>query len=104
MATYLAYYANFTNKEDMDEAVNLHLSANRITLNNTDGAVLDLISRYSVKYGAAHLNNETMEKALEKSNSTIRRIIRKLEDQNIIERIYYVRPVMSDLGANIYVI
>ncbi|WP_318615203.1 hypothetical protein [Sporosarcina sp. YIM B06819] len=104
MTTYLANYAHFTNKDDMDEAVDLHLSANRNTLNSTDRAVLDMIRRYSVKYGAAHLKHETMEKALDKSNATIRRTIRKLEDKNIIKRIHYIRPVMSGLGANIYVI
>ncbi len=104
MITYLANYAHFKNKDDMDEAVKLHLSANWNTLNNTDRAVLGMIRRYSVKYGAAHLKHETMEKALDKSNATIRRTIRKLEDKDIIERIHYIRPVMSGLGANIYVI
>ena len=63
-----------------------------------------MIRRYSVKYGAAHLKHETIEKAIKKSNATVRRAIRKLEQLDIIERIHYIRPVMSGLGANIYVI
>ena len=66
--------------------------------------MLDLIRRYSVKYGAAHLKHETIEKAVKKSNATVRRAIRKLEKLGIIERIHFIRPVMSGLGANIYVI
>jgi len=73
-------------------------------MNQTDRAVLDMIRRYSVKYGAAHLKHETIEKAIKKSNATVRRAIRKLEKLDILERIHYIRPVMSGLGANIYVI
>jgi len=72
-------------------------------MNHTDRAVLDMIRRYSVKYRAAHLKHETIEKAIKKSNATVRRTIRKLEKLEIIERIHYIRPVMSGLGANIYV-
>ncbi|MFJ7935262.1 hypothetical protein [Sporosarcina sp. NPDC096371] len=104
MTTYLTDYAYFTNKDDMDEAAKLHISAHWNCMNNTDRAVLDMIRRYSVKYGAAHLKHNTMEKALAKSNATIRRIIRKLEQLGIIKRIHFIRPVMSGLGANIYVI
>ena len=104
MTTYLADYAHFTNKDDMDQAVKQHIAAHWNAMNNTDRAVLDLIRCYSVKYGAAHLKHETMEKALKKSNATIRRAIRKLEKLGIIDRIHFIRPVMSGLGANIYAI
>ena len=50
------------------------------------------------------MKHETIEKAVKKSNATVRRAIRKLEKLDIIERIHYIRPVMSGLGANIYVI
>ncbi|CAM3277277.1 helix-turn-helix domain-containing protein [Filibacter tadaridae] len=104
MTTYLADYAHFTNKHDLDEAVQQHVSANWDNMNKTERAVLDMIRHYSVKYGAAHLKHETIEKTLEKSNATVRRAIRKLEQLDIIERIHYIRPVMSGLGANIYAI
>ena len=104
MTLYLADHAHFKNKDDMDEAVKLHVSAHWNDMNDTDRAVLDMIRHYSVKYGAAHLKHDTIEKVVQKSNTTIRRAIRKLERLEIIERIHYIRPIMSGLGANIYVI
>lgn len=104
MTTYLPDYAHFTNKHDMDEAVKQHLAANWNELNKTDRAVLDMIRRYSVKYCAAHLKHETIETSIGKSNTTVRRIISKLEQLGIIERTHYIRPVKSGLGANIYAI
>ena len=104
MITDLATYAHFTNTHDMDEAARQHVLMHWNAMNTTERAVLDMIRRYSVKYGAAHLKHETIEKAIKKSNATVRRAIRKLEKLDIIERIHYIRPVMSGLGANIYVI
>ncbi|WP_342506945.1 helix-turn-helix domain-containing protein [Sporosarcina sp. FSL K6-2383] len=104
MTTYLKDYAHFTNKDEMDEAARRHVIANWNEMNDTDRAVLDLIRRYSVKYGAAHLKHDTMAEVIGKSNVTIRRAIRKLESLDIIERIHYIRPVMNGLGANIYTI
>ena len=72
--------------------------------NTTERAVLDIIRCYSVKYGAAHLKLETIEKAIKKSDATVQRVIRKLVKLDIIERIHYIRPVLSGLSANIYVI
>ena len=54
---------------------------------SNDRAVLDMIRRYSVKYGAAHLKHDTMADKIGKSNVTVRRAIRKLEKLGIIERI-----------------
>ena len=64
MTTYLADYAHFTNKDDMDKAAKEHIAAHWNAMNDTERAVLDMIRRYSVKFGAAHLKHETMEKAL----------------------------------------
>lgn len=104
MTTYLTQYAYFTNKEDLDNATKQHVMAHWDAMNSTERAVLDMIRRYSVKYGAAHLKHETIEKAIKKSNATVRRAIRKLEKLDIIDRIHFIRPIMSGLGANIYVI
>ncbi|MEK5071440.1 helix-turn-helix domain-containing protein [Sporosarcina sp. FSL K6-1508] len=104
MKTYLTEHAHFTNTNDLDEATLQHAHAHWNSMNQTERAVLDMIRRYSVKYGAAHLKHETIEKAIKKSNATVRRAIRKLEKLEIIERIHFIRPVMSGLGANIYVI
>ncbi|WP_342506117.1 helix-turn-helix domain-containing protein [Sporosarcina sp. FSL K6-2383] len=104
MTTYLKAYAHFTNAQDMDEATRRHVNKNWSEMNPTDRAVLDMIRRYSVKYGAAHLKHDTMADKIGKSNVTVRRAIRKLESLGIIERIHYIRPVTNGLGANIYTI
>lgn len=104
MTNYLTDYAYFTNKHDMDEAAWQHKKENWNDMNNTDRDVLDVIRRYSVKFGAAHLKHDTIAKAIGKSNATVRRAIRKLHQLGIIDRIHYVRPVMNGLGANIYAI
>lgn len=104
MTHYLSRYAKFSSIEEMDAAASRHLDIHWNKVNKTDRAVLEMIRCYSVKYLAAHLKHETIEKKLNLSNSTVRRTLRKLEKLQIIERIHYVRPVMSGLGANIYVI
>jgi len=104
MTTYLKGYSHFTNTQDMDEAARRHVIEHWNEMNPTDRAVLDMIRRYSVIYGAAHLKHDTMANAIGKSNVTVRRAIRKLEKLGIIERIHYIRPVMNGLGANIYTI
>lgn len=104
MTNYLADYAHFTNKYDLDRAASQHKRANWNDMNHTDRDVLDVIRRYSVKFGAAHLKHDTIAKVIGKSNATVRRAIRKLIQLGIIDRIHYVRPVMNGLGANIYAI
>ncbi|REB08557.1 hypothetical protein DVB69_05315 [Sporosarcina sp. BI001-red] len=104
MTHYLSRYANFNTKEEMDAAARLHVDIHWNAMNKTDRAVLEMIRCYSVNYLAAHLKHQTIETKLGLSNSTVRRTLRKLEKLEIIERIHYVRPVMSGLGANIYVI
>ncbi|WP_318615995.1 helix-turn-helix domain-containing protein [Sporosarcina sp. YIM B06819] len=104
MTTYLRDFAHFANTQDMDEATRRHVIEHWNEMNPTDRAVLDMIRRYSVKYGAAHLKHDTMADKIGKSNVTVRRAIRKLESLGIIERIHYIRPVMNGLGANIYTI
>jgi len=101
---YLSSYAKFTDKYEMDEAANRHLSANWNDLNGTDRAVLDMIRRYSVKHGAAHLKADTIANTIQKSVATVRRAIRKLEALRIIERVPFIRRVLSGRGANIYAI
>ena len=102
MTNYLTDYAYFTNKFDLDEAATKHRNEHWQAMNNTDRDVLDVIRRYSVKFGAAHLKHDTISEAIGKSNVTVRRAIRKLVNLRIIDKIHYVRPVMNGLGANIY--
>ncbi|MFS0689391.1 hypothetical protein AB1K89_09120 [Sporosarcina sp. 179-K 8C2 HS] len=104
MTHYLKEYARFATIVEMDAATEQHLSRHWDNLTKSDRQVLDVIRRYSVKYGAAHLKHGTIEEATGKSNVTVRRAIRKLVKLQIIEKVHYIRPVMSGLGANIYII
>ncbi|WP_336823742.1 hypothetical protein [Sporosarcina sp. USHLN248] len=104
MTHYLKAYARFTTIEELDAAAEQHLFRHYDHLTKSDRQVLDIIRRYSVKYGAAHLKHCTIEEAIGKSNVTVRRAIRKLVKLGIIEKVHYIRPVMSGLGANIYII
>ncbi|MCM3711943.1 hypothetical protein [Sporosarcina luteola] len=104
MTHYLKEYARFNTIEEMDAAAEQHVKTHWDELTKSDRQVLDIIRRYSVKYGAAHLKHGTIEDATGKSNVTVRRAIRKLVNLGIIEKVHYIRPVMSGLGANIYII
>ena len=104
MTHYLTDYARFNTTAEMDAAAEQHLLLHWDELTKSDRQVLDVIRRYSVKYGAAHLKHGTIEEATGKSNVTVRRAIRKLVKLAIIEKVHYIRPVMSGLGANIYII
>ncbi|MCG7344039.1 hypothetical protein MHZ92_07840 [Sporosarcina sp. ACRSL] len=104
MTHYLQQYARFNTIAEMDAAAEQHLALHWDELTKSDRHVLDVIRRYSVKYGAAHLKHGTIEEAIGKSNITVRRAIRKLVNLQIIEKVHYIRPVMSGLGANIYII
>ncbi len=104
MTHYLKEYARFTTIDEMDVAAEQHVLTHWNEMTKSDRQVLDVIRRYSVKYGAAHLKHGTIEEAIGKSNVTVRRAIRKLVNLGIIEKVHYIRPVMSGLGANIYII
>lgn len=104
MTHYLKNYSRFTTIAEMDAVAEQHLLLHWDDLTKSDRQVLDIIRRYSVKYGAAHLKHGTIEEATGKSNVTVRRAIRKLVKLEIIEKIHTIRPVMSGLGANIYII
>jgi DNA-binding transcriptional ArsR family regulator len=104
MTNYLAKYAYFTNESDIYKAVSEHKQEHWRTMNNTDRDILDVIRRYSMKSGAAHLKHDTIAEAIDKAIPTVRRAIRKLVKLGIIDRVHYIRPVLNGLGANIYVI
>lgn len=104
MTHYLKQYTKFNSIEQLDSAAEQHAKRHWDKLTKSDRHVLDVIRRYSVKYGAAHLKHGTIEEAIGKSNVTVRRAIRKLVTLEIIEKVHFIRPVMSGLGANIYII
>ncbi|MDW0118203.1 hypothetical protein QTL97_14820 [Sporosarcina thermotolerans] len=104
MTYYLKEYARFSTIEEMDAATEQHLMKHWDELTKSDRQVLEVIRRYSVKYGAAHLKHRTIEEIIGKANVTVRRAISKLVSLGIIDKIHFIRPVMSGLGANIYII
>lgn len=104
MIHYLKEYARFATTAEMDTAAEQHVLRHWDELTKSDRQVLDVIRHYSVKYGAAHLKHATIEEITGKSNVTVRRAIRKLAALHIIEKVHFIRPVMSGLGANIYII
>jgi len=104
MNGYLGNYAHFTNKHDLDKAVKQHRDHNIHKLNDTNRDTLEIIRRHSVKSGTAHLKHDTIEKEIGKSNSTVRRSLRKLNQLGIIDRVHYIHPEIGGLGANIYAI
>ncbi|MFJ7826552.1 helix-turn-helix domain-containing protein [Psychrobacillus sp. NPDC096623] len=89
----------------MDTHIRLHMTENYYELNDTDRAVLSLLAQYACKYpGAVHLKVETMTHAINKSDATARRSLRKLESLHIIKKISTIRRVAKGYGANILII
>lgn len=104
MKNYLSKYAYFKSTKEMDEAARQHQLHHYDALSKTDRAVLKVIRCHAVKHGAAHLKYETIEKAIGKSNSTVRTTIRKLVKLEIIQKTHFIRPKSAGFGANIYAI
>lgn len=101
---YLTEYRRFQTKHELNEAVNAHLSAHKYNLIESDRAVLLVVSRHSVKYGAAHLKAGTIAKVIGKSEKTARRALAKLAELGIVKKIATTRKVNGGKGANIIVI
>ncbi|WP_251460074.1 helix-turn-helix domain-containing protein [Weizmannia agrestimuris] len=100
---YLTEYQTFQSKTELNDAVNEHLTRHRYDLTDTDRDILQMISRYAVKYpGVAHLKNDTIAQAIDKSKRTVQRSIRKLERLGIIERLPFKRKISGGYGANVY--
>ncbi|MDL0419713.1 helix-turn-helix domain-containing protein [Caldibacillus thermoamylovorans] len=100
---YLTEYQTFQSKNELNDAVNEHLTRHRHDLTDTDRDILQMISRYAVKYpGVAHLKADTIAQAIDKSKRTVQRSIRKLERLGIIERLPFIRKISGGYGANVY--
>ncbi|WP_277585171.1 helix-turn-helix domain-containing protein [Psychrobacillus antarcticus] len=105
MTIHLKTYQVFDTVPEMDSHIRSHVTENYYKLNDTDRAVLSLLAQYACKYpGAAHLKVETMIQAINKSDATVRRSLRKLESLHIIKRISTIRRVTKGYGANILII
>lgn len=105
MTIYLASYQSFKTVQEMDAHISQHVMENYEKLNVTDRTLLSILARYACKFpGAAHLKVETICKAINKSEATVRRTLRKLEGLRIIKKIPTIRRVLKGYGANILVI
>ena len=101
---YLKSHQPFATKRELNEAVSSHLYRCNFELNKTDRSVIEMLSRYAVKYpGVAHLKLDTLSRAIKKTTRTIQRSIRKLEELKIVERKPFTREVSGGFGANLYI-
>lgn len=101
---YLTKHRNFSNAKQVDAATDFHILQNKGVLTVSDLQVLDVIRRHSEEHGAAQLKHAEIVKETGRSNVTVRRAIRKLVKQGIIQKQHYIHHNMRGLGANIYAI
>ncbi|WP_051508666.1 helix-turn-helix domain-containing protein [Sporosarcina sp. D27] len=100
---YLAEYQTFESKNELNDAIDIHIERNNFALNETERSIFLMLSRYAVKFpGVAHLKSDTIAKAIGKTSRTIRRAIAKLIELGMIERLEFMRSVAGGNGANIY--
>jgi len=105
MTNYLTAYQSFKTVQEMDIHVQKHIMEHNGELNETDRVAVTLLARYACKFpGAAHLKVESICKAIDKSEATVRRTLRKLEKLAIIKKVPTIRKVSKGYGANIIVI
>lgn len=99
---YLSDYQTFKNTQELNYHVKQQEQAHVNELNATDRSILRFIARYSVKYsGASHLKVATIAEAVEKSERTVGRVLKRLESLGIIRRIGTIRPKSGGKGASI---
>ncbi|MGO1061092.1 helix-turn-helix domain-containing protein [Planococcus sp. FY231025] len=102
MTLTLDKFKTFEHVADLNEAIRLHLREHQYKLNATAIKVLEVISRYAVKYpGAAWLKVDSLAKIIGKSAPTARRALALLERLGIIERVVFMRQKAGGNGANI---
>lgn len=78
-------FKTFTNKNEMNEHIQLHTLKNKERLNKSALETLKLLSRHSVKItGVSWLNNETIQEHLNVSLRTIKRAIQRLSELGIV--------------------
>jgi predicted transcriptional regulator len=97
-------HQSFNTLADLNEAVRQHLYFNASELNKTAVTVLKTLSRYScVVLGVSWLKVATLAKSIDKTEITVRRALKVLEELGAIKRIQTLRK-RGGSGHNIYVI
>ncbi|MGN0002175.1 MAG: helix-turn-helix domain-containing protein, partial [Sphingobacterium composti] len=99
---YLAQYRTHQSIADLDLSVKEHIYNNFDKLTKSDKAVLSCLATHSLQHvGACHLKTSTIAEEIGKSESTIKRSIKRLSDIGIIE-IVNTSKLNGIKGANIY--
>jgi hypothetical protein len=99
---YLAEHSTFESTAQLNAAVYEHIHNHTYELNETDRKALKMIARYCVKFaGACHLKASTISELIDRSEKTARRIVNKLAELGIIEKVATTRKVNGGKGANI---
>ncbi|WP_026677229.1 helix-turn-helix domain-containing protein [Fictibacillus gelatini] len=92
-------HQSFESIAELNEAVRQHLYYNAQQLNKTAVTVLKTISRYScVVIGVSWLKAATLAKLIDKSEKTVRRALKTLEEIGAIKRI----PTIRERGGRGY--
>ncbi|QQK80728.1 helix-turn-helix domain-containing protein [Salicibibacter cibi] len=98
----------FTNVEELNRAIRIHLYAHSHELTENAVAVFKLIARHAVKtVGVAFLKYDVMATHLGVSSSTVKRIIRVLKERQMIDVYRTVRQrgkVRGGYGHNVFLI
>lgn len=100
---WLAKYQSFETKEALNQAVKEHLANHQVS--DKERELFHLISRYAVKFpGAAHLKVATIAKEMGCSDKTVRRMMNRLAEKQMIQKVYTIREIRGGKGANILII
>ena len=96
-------YQTFNSMEEMNQEIKQHLKMKTVAEN--DRALFQLISQYAVKFpGATHLRVAMLAQELGCSDKTVRRMLNRLVEHKMIEKIMTIRKERGGTGANILVI
>ncbi|MER2058824.1 MAG: helix-turn-helix domain-containing protein [Niallia sp.] len=99
---YLAQYRTHQTIAGLDLSVKEHLYHNYDKLTKSDKQVLTCLAQHSLKHvGACHLKTFTIAEEIDKSDSTVKRSIKRLSEIGIIE-IVNTSKMNGIKGANIY--
>lgn len=93
---YLAKFQQFTNSDELNEAVSSHIARCLNELTDTNIDVLYTLNAHATEYpGVAHVKLTTIANSINRSRRTAQRSVRKLEQLRIITR----RPIAQRTGA-----
>lgn len=99
---YLAQYRTHQTVTELDSSVKEHIYNNFDKLTKSDKAALSCLATHSLQHvGACHLKTSTIAEEIGKSESTVKRSIKRLSEIGIIE-IVNTSKMNGIKGANIY--